>query len=118
MDGCEVPYLSEMFLHGHLLCLVLALQRGNFRWEPLRAILQLTFKALQDVQDSLAPSWLTDILIQQMAVNVTDMMDYYADVAKDPVKVQEVCDVLAERGLISSGGHYSPLINVRLNLVS
>ena len=49
--------------------------------------------------------------------NLTETMDYYADVAKDPVKVQAVFDVLNEKGLVEGSGHYSPLINVYLNMV-
>jgi hypothetical protein len=45
-------------------------------------------------------------------------MDYYADVVKDPTKVQAVFDILNEKGFISMGAHYSPFINVLLNLVS
>ena len=53
-----------------------------------------------------------------MLGNVTEVMDYYADVAKDPAKVQAVFDILNDKGLITKSGHYTPLINVFLNMVS
>ena len=55
--------------------------------------------------------------MNQVIVNLTGTMDYYAD-AKDHAKVQAVFDVLYEKGLVQRSGHYSPLINVHLNSVS